>query len=103
MFSIVHLDGSPDANFPLESLPALYDELRAAGLEQGSVTVVNEDTGWRLSAHRDGRLVLKEGADGAEQSMKLIPKHQVLQLWTSLIEGDMTALTQHSWTKTSPG
>ena len=57
MYSVIHSDGSSDTNPPLASLDSLLDELRTTDREHGDVSVVHEESGWSISAHRDGRLV----------------------------------------------
>lgn len=97
MFSVIHWDGSSDANPPLASLPALFDELRAADREHGDVAVVHEDTGWSLSAHRDGRVVFENLSTGGERHMKPVPRDRVLELWRRLIDGDVGGVLLEPW------
>jgi len=73
MFSVIHTDGSGDENPPIESLSALYDELVSADQEHGDVAVVHENSGWSMSAHRDGRL------------------------WRRLIDGDIEGILVEPW------
>jgi len=97
MFSVIHWDGSSDANPPIASLPALLDELSAADREHGDVVVVHEDTGWSLSAHRDGRVVFENLSIGGERHMKPVPRERVLDLWRRLIDGDVDGVLQEPW------
>src|ERR1043165_9158687 len=97
MFSVIHTDGSGDENPSLESLSALYDELLSADCEHGDVAVVHEDTGWSMSAHRDGRLVFEHLGKGGERHMIPVPKERVLQLWMQLIDGDIDGLLRGPW------
>jgi hypothetical protein len=57
MFGVTHMDASGDDDPPLESLPALFDELELSRITDGNVAVINDDNGWCMSAHRDGRLI----------------------------------------------
>jgi hypothetical protein len=97
MFSIRHSDGSGEEDPPLEGLSALYDELLTADQEHGDVSVVIDDTGWSISAHRDGRLVFENVDTGGERHMIPVPKEQVLALWLKLIAGDFAALEAEPW------
>jgi hypothetical protein len=97
MFSIIHWDGSSDANPLVASLPALFDELRTADREHGDVTVVHEETGWSLSAHRDGRVVFENLSTGGERHMKPVPRERVLELWQRLVEGDVEGVLGEPW------
>jgi hypothetical protein len=58
---------------------------------------VHEDTGWSMSAHRDGRLVLEHLRNGGERHMIPVPKQRVLQLWLQLINGDIDGLVSEPW------
>ena len=97
MFSVIHTDGSGDENPPLDSLSALYDELLSSDREHGDVSVVHEDTGWSMSAHRDGRLVFEHLGKGGERHMMPVPKARVLQMWKRLIDGDIDRLFLEPW------
>jgi hypothetical protein len=97
MFSVIHTDGSGDENPPLASLSALYDELQSADREHGDVAVVHEDSGWSMSAHRDGRVVFEHLGKGMERHMIPVPKERVLELWRRLIDGDINGLLAESW------
>src|SRR5207249_10638984 len=52
MFGILHTDGSGEDNPPVERLSDLYDELLSADREHGDVSVIHDDSGWCMSAHR---------------------------------------------------
>lgn len=97
MFSVIHWDGSSESNPPRASLSALHDELAIADREHGDVTVVHEESGWSLSAHRDGRLVFENLSSGGERHMKPISKERVIELWSRLIDGDIGGVLGEPW------
>jgi hypothetical protein len=98
MYGVIHSDGSGDNNPPLESLSGLYDELLTADVEHGDVTVVHDDLGWYLSAHRDGRVILRRLKDQTDaRHMLAIEKERVLDLWHRLIRGDLDNLLKEPW------
>jgi hypothetical protein len=102
MFGVVHMDGSGDDDPPVESLSDLFDELWFSGIVDGSVAVINDDLGWCMSAHRDGRLILENLGDLDRKSedrmhMMPVPKTQVLDLWKRLIEGNLEGLLSEPW------
>lgn len=99
MFGIVHTDGSGEDNPSLERLSDLYDELVVADQEHGDVAVINDDSGWCMSAYRDGRLVFEQlGTRGATaRHMRPVPKERVLELWRRLIAGDVINLLTEPW------
>ena len=97
MFYVTHMDGSGDANPPLESLPDLYDELLSTDGEHGDVAVIHDESEWSMSAHRDGRLVFEQLRDGGERHMIPVPKARVLELWGRLINGDIDGLLLEPW------
>ena len=80
-----------------EALPALYDELALADQEHGDVAVVHEETGWSLSAHRDGRVVMEHLGDGGERHMVPVSREKVLDLWSRLVTGRFDELFAEPW------
>ncbi len=98
MYGVIHMDGSGDDDPPLDKLPALYDELFNSGIFDGNVAVINDDTGWCLSAHRDGRVVFGNLQDRtSDRHMIPVPKERVLELWKRLIAGDVVGLLKEPW------
>lgn len=98
MYGVGHIDGSGDDNPPVESISDLYDELLTSGIVDGSVAVMHDDSGWCMSAHRDGRLVFEHlGERGTERHMIPVPKGRVLELWRRLIVGDIDGLLKEPW------
>jgi hypothetical protein len=99
MFGVIHTDGSGDGDPPLDTLPELYDELLTADQEHGDVAVVHDESGWAMSAHRDGRLVFERlgTLGGTARHMIPVPKERVLELWRRLIQGDIDGLLLEAW------
>lgn len=97
MFSIIHWDGSSETAPELDSLGALFDELLSADREHGDVAVVHEESGWTISAHRDGRLVCENLSSGGERHMKGVSKDRVIDLWRLLANGEVEALLREPW------
>lgn len=97
MFSVIHTDGSDGQSPPIDTLSSLYDELSTTGREHGDVAIVHEDTGWSLSAHRDGRLVFEHLGEGGERHMTDVPKERVIELWLRLIAGDIEGVRAEPW------
>jgi len=100
MFGVIHMDASGDDDPPVESLSDLYDELWSSGIVDGNVSVINDDLGWSMSAHRDGRLVfeyLRDSETNHRYHMIPVSKEGVLALWKRLIDGDIQGLLSESW------
>ena len=98
MFGVTHMDASGEDDPPLDSLPALFDELALSGIVDGNVAVIHDDTGWCMSAHRDGRLVFEHlGGKGDPRHMIPVPKKRVIELWKRLIDGDIDGLLAEPW------
>ena len=98
MFGVIHMDGSGENNPPVESLLELYDELFSSGIVEGYVSVINDDSGWCISAYRDGRIVFgKLGDPQSDHHMIPVPKERVLELWRRLIDGDIEGLLREPW------
>jgi hypothetical protein len=97
MFSVIHTDGSGNDDPPVESLSSLHDELSTADQEHGDVSVVHEDTGWCMSAHRDGRLIFQHLGTREGRHMIPVSKERVLALWHRLINGDVEGILTEPW------
>jgi hypothetical protein len=99
MFGVIHMDASGDDDPPLESLPDLYDELHTSGIVDGNVAVIHDGSGWCMSAHRDGRLVLEQLGTRGATARHMIPvtKDRVLELWRRLTDGDIDNLLKEPW------
>ena len=98
MFGVLHVDGTGDSNPPIESLSDLYDELLTAEPEHGDVAVINDDTGWSISAHRDGRVILENLAvPGTKRHMTNVTKERALSIWRRLINGEIDGLLKEAW------
>jgi hypothetical protein len=98
MFSVLHANGSGCENPAVEALSELYDELLSSESEHGDVAVIHDDSGWSMSAHRDGRVVLEHLGEGGERHMIPASKERVLELWRRLIDGEIDALLEEPWT-----
>ena len=97
MFSVMHTDGSGDDFSKDEQLEDLYRELAGSDAEHGDVGVVDEETGWCVSAHRDGRVVLTELGKGNARHMLPVPEAQVLDLWKRFIAGGVQSIDREPW------
>jgi hypothetical protein len=92
MHGVTHMNGSGEDDYPSERLPELYDELHSSGIYDGNVAVMNDDTGWCLSAHRDGRVVFERLGDRNERHMIPVSKDRTVALWHPSLMGILKAL-----------
>ena len=92
MFYVTHMDGSGDANPPLERLPDLYDELLSADGEHGDVRLSTRSRNGvcRLTVMADSYSNISE--TGGERHMIPVRKARVFELWGRLIYGDIDGL-----------
>lgn len=99
MYGIIHMDGSGEDNPPTQCLSDLYDELFLSGIVDGDVSVIDDNSGWGMSAHRDGRLIFEHLGTRGDTARHMIPvsKERVLELWKRLIEGDIDGLLKEPW------
>lgn len=97
MFSVIHMDASGNDDPPLEGLSDLYDELASSGVVDGNVAVIHQDSGWCVSAHRDGRLVFEHLQSGGERHMLPVGKARTIALWCRLIAGDTDGVLTEPW------
>jgi hypothetical protein len=98
MYYLRHADGGYEDNPPLALLSLLYDELATTDQEHGDVSVVNEDNGWCMSAHRNGQLVFGKLGDRNDCHMLDVSKDRTIKLWIRLINGDINGiLKEEPW------
>lgn len=98
MHGVLHMDASGEDDLPVEKFPQLYDELFDSGILDGSVSVINDDNGWCISAHRDGRVVFEHLEEGSKpRHMIPVEKEKVIQLWAALIAWDVSILESEPW------
>lgn len=97
MFGVIHMDASGEDNPPVESLSDLYEELWSSGIMDGNVAVINDDSGWCISAYRNGSVVFGNLGEDGDSHMKSISKARVLELWRRLIDGDIEGLLAEPW------
>lgn len=96
-FFVTHLDGAMDADPPLSALPDLLDELAGADEEHPDVAV-SDESGWTLSAFRDGRVVWENvEADDAPRQMEGLDRDRLLSLFEALARGDIATVEAAPW------
>ena len=78
-------DIPPDADLRC-LLAVLHDQLQATDSEHGDVAVTDYDSGWTVSAHRDGRAVFENlrGEPGARH-MHPVSRERMLELWERFV------------------
>lgn len=96
-YVIRHLDGSGDDGLPTSSFESLYDELRYADGEHNDVAVIDDDTGWCITAYPSGLVIFQCLADGIAFHMRGIDKLQVIQMWMQLSRGDLDGVRKLPW------
>jgi hypothetical protein len=93
-----HADGRGVQDNSSTSLSELYDELSAADIEHGDVSVTHRETGWCMSAHRDGAVVFQNlSTMSGERYMKPVSKERVIAMWERLIQGDVEGVLKEPW------
>lgn len=103
MMFIRHGDGRSERN-PKLNLSSLCDELVTVTPEHGCVTVINIDLRWRISAYRDGRVMLAElGKKGHAWQMMPVSKETVVTIWRLLTLGKMEDILLYPWKPCASG
>jgi hypothetical protein len=98
MHAVIHMDGHGEDEFPVECFSELYNELFVSGIVDGEVSVIDDASGWSLSAHRDGRIVFEHlGGQGGPMHMIPVPKARVIELWKRLVHGDLASIMTEPW------
>lgn len=85
-----------------EGVPQLVAELDQADNEHTDVSVEHE-SGWALSAYREG-LVVWGNIDDDDESGWLydVPRNEVVRLFTALVLGDVTGIGEQEWEDRRP-
>lgn len=92
-----HLMGNSDIEFPLESLPDLYEELSSSDSEHRDVSLSHESE-WCLSAFSSGLLVWENVAgEGEPMHMRDVTKEKVIHLWSLLSKGSISEIDKENW------
>lgn len=91
-----HVFGDQDSA-TVERVPDLLAELDQSDQEHTDVSVEHE-SGWVLSAYRDG-LVVWENVEDDQESGRLynVPREEVVRLFTALVEGDVALVAAQPW------
>lgn len=96
-YHVYHRYGKCEPNPPLASLDALYAELSQEDEEHPDVSLGHE-SGWSLSANRNGLLVWENVEDGDKpRHMPSVPKQKVIELWRKLAQGDIESIDAEPW------
>jgi hypothetical protein len=98
-YGVRHLDGTSDDDAPTSSFYILYDELRRADGEHNDVSVIDDDTGWCITAFPSGLVIFQCLADGSAFHMRDVEKPQVIQMWMQLAQGALDEVRQFPWKK----
>jgi hypothetical protein len=96
MYGVIHADGSGEVDPSVEILSALYDELLSTDDEHPDVSLEHEETGWCISAYRNGRVILSS-LRGERRHMHGVSKERVILLWRQLIDRDFEGLLKEPW------
>lgn len=92
-----HLMGNAEQNFPLDSLPKLYDELATVDGEHTDVSLTHESE-WCLSVFSSGLVVWENVAgDGEPKHMNGVSKEKTIDLWRLLALGNLSEIDQEPW------
>ena len=82
---------------PLSILLQLLAELDAHDSEHVDVAVTHE-SGWCLSAGRDGRVSWENVEAGPPpRHLPKVPAQKIIELWTKLAQGDVAAIEAEPW------
>ena len=94
--------GVTEINPPVEMQRALLAELNEAGdADHPDVSLIH-DSGWCLTYHKNGNLVLEnlgddEDEEGTVRILRTVDPERVLELWSRLARGQVRALFSEPW------
>lgn len=91
-----HLQGDQDSA-TIEGIPELVAELDHADGEHTDVSVEHE-SGWTLSAYREGLVVWENVKDDQETGRLYdVPRDEVATMFAELARGDIVAVAVRPW------
>jgi hypothetical protein len=96
-YGVRHLDGSIDEDAPTSSFRSLYDELRRADGEHNDAAVIDDDTGWCVTAYPSGLVIFQCLADGSAFHCRDVIEDDVIRMWTELANGRFEDLRRWPW------
>lgn len=96
-YGVRHRDGSSDDDAPVSSFGALYDELNEVDGEHGDVAVIDDETGWAVTAYRTKLVILQCLADGKAFHLSGVGKPAVIEMWVKLANRDLDGLRALPW------
>lgn len=102
-YVITHADGETQANPALDCLAGLVAELDiASNRDHADVAIMDEDTGWSLSAYRGGSLLwenLLDAEAGTHHCGQLhgAARDDVLRLFLHIARGEIDAVAELPW------
>ena len=99
MITTRNIDDTGDTDPTDLQLSDLYDQLQHSDQEHGDVSVTDEESGWCISAHRDGRIVLGNLIDFDLEARHMHPvsKDKVLELWLALKNSNLDIIEAQPW------
>jgi hypothetical protein len=99
MITTRNIDDTGDTDPTDLQLSDLYDQLQHSDQEHGDVSVTDEESGWCLSAHRDGRIILANLIDFDREARHMHPisKDKVLELWLALRDSNIDRIEAQPW------
>ena len=102
-YMVIHLDGSADAQYPLDQLPDLIRGLEGIDDIESCISLAHESE-WCLSFHANGCL-LWENAMGDLQDtwhLETVNQEKLLSLWGLLEAGKIDDIQKEAWLKGDP-
>jgi hypothetical protein len=96
-YGVRHADGSSDENVPVSSFGYLYDELDRADGEHGDVAVIDDDTGWCITAYPRHLVIFQCLANGTSFHMRDVDRSQVMKMWALLAQGAIEDIQKLPW------
>jgi len=96
-YGIRHLDGSGEDDPPISTFEALYSELQRADGEHNDVAVIDDDTGWCITAYPSGLVIFQSLADGSAYHMRNMDRVTTIRLWTLLARGAIEDIRKLPW------
>ncbi|MGH3117437.1 MAG: hypothetical protein ACRDQ2_10065 [Gaiellales bacterium] len=96
-YTITHTSGAMDQDPPVSALRVLVDELASADVEHPDVAVADE-SGWALSAFKDGRVVWENVEEDVEpRHLEGVDRERLVTMFEALARGDVASIEANSW------
>jgi hypothetical protein len=92
MTTLIHIDGSGSDLSHVDELNELYAELVKSDVEHGKVSVIDDDSAWCISVHRNGLVILENLNNAGAMNLQNVSREDVVHILRQLIDSQIDSI-----------